>query len=68
MIEENDIIKVKIDLNDLIKINTLGVVLSVYDNGNSFLIEFVDNNNETIGSGMEVVQLKNIELVFKFKR
>lgn len=66
MIKEYDVVKVKIDLNDKIKANTIGVVLEVYENGKSFLIEFVDENNETIGDGMTLVKLEDIELVYDY--
>ncbi|RKR09068.1 uncharacterized protein DUF4926 [Flavobacterium sp. 90] len=63
MIREHDIIKIKIDLNDNIKAGTIGVILSIYENGKFFLVEFVDKNNQTIGDGMTLVDFKDIELV-----
>lgn len=66
MIKENDVVKAKIDLTDEIKRDTIGVILSVYENGNSFLIEFVDENKETIGDGMTLVKLKDVELVYNY--
>lgn len=65
MINEYDVIKIKIDLNDTIKADTIGVILSVYENGKSFLVEFVDENNQTIGDGMTLVNFEDIELVHK---
>lgn len=66
MIKEHDVVKAKIDLTDEIKMHTIGVVLSVYENGNFFLVEFVDENNETIGDGMTLVNLKDIGLVYDY--
>lgn len=68
MINEYDTIKARIDLTDDIKAGTLGVVLSVYNNGTAFLIEFVDKDNKTIEDGMTVVRLKDVELVYKHKK
>ena len=66
MIKENDIVKIKIDLTNEITKDTTGTVLSVYDNGNFFLIEFFDKNEETIGDGMTLAKLENVELVYKY--
>lgn len=66
MIKEYDIIKIKIDLTNEITKGTTGTILSVYDNGNFFLIEFFDENEETIGDGMTLVKLEDVELVYKY--
>lgn len=63
MIKVYDVVKTNIDLTDEIKKHTIGVVLSVYEDGKYFLIEFVDKNNETIADGMTLVKLEDIELV-----
>lgn len=68
MIDEYDTIKAKIDLTDEIKIGTRGVVLLVYDNRNTLLVEFLDENHQTIGNGMTTVNLKDVELVHKFNK
>lgn len=65
MISEFDVVKTKFDLTDEIKKNTTGTVLSVYDNGSFFLVEFFDKNHETIGNGMTLVKLDEIELIYK---
>lgn len=65
MINEFDIVRIKIDLTNEIKKNTTGTVLSVYDNGNFFLVEFFDKNEETIGDGMTLVKLEDIKIIYK---
>lgn len=66
MIDEYDTIKAKIDLTNEIKVCTRGVGLSVYDKGNHLLVEFLDENYQTIENGMTTVNLKDVELVYKF--
>ena len=67
MIEENDIIKANKRINNEIAEGTEGVILYVFDHGKEFLIEFVDNNGDTIGNGMETVKLEDINLLIKIK-
>lgn len=64
MLKENDVVKAKFDLTENIKKDTKGVILSVYDDGNIYLVEFFDDDNNTIGDGMDTVALKDIELVW----
>lgn len=66
MIDEYDTIKTKIDLTNEIKVGTIGVGLSVYDKVNYLLVEFLDKNHQTIENGMTTVNLKDVELVYKF--
>jgi hypothetical protein len=68
MIEENDVIKANKDINDEITFGTKGIVLSVYQNGEVLLIEFLDINGNTIGNGMETVKSKDVILVKKYKK
>lgn len=68
MIEENDLVITNKRINELIEISTKGVILSIYNNGDAFLIEFINANGETIGNGMETVQKSDIELLVKSKR
>jgi hypothetical protein len=68
MIEENDIIVTNKQINELIKKNTEGVVLSVYNNGEAFLVEFLDSNGDTIGDGMQTVSKDDIELLIKVQK
>lgn len=63
MINENDVVRDKRSLSKEIKINTIGAVLAVFDNGKVFLVEFIDENKQTIGNGMTTVKLEDIELV-----
>jgi hypothetical protein len=62
MIQIYDTIKSKIKRNDLIDIGTIGVVLNVYNEGNDFLVEFIDSEGNTIGDGMDTVSNEDIEL------
>jgi hypothetical protein len=66
MYNEYDVVKAKIDLAENIKKSTEGVILSVYRNGEYYLVEFFDENNDTIGNGMDTVALNDIELVLSW--
>jgi hypothetical protein len=66
MIKENDIVKAKLDLSKNIRKDTEGVILSVYDNGNYFLVEFIDKNSDTIEDGMTKVKVNDIELIYNY--
>lgn len=65
MIIENDIIKSKRDINEKVNAGTFGVVMSVYENGNFLLIEFIDKNGDTIDDGMTLVSVCDVELIQK---
>lgn len=64
MINENDVVRATRDLSEEIKINTIGAVLAVFDNSKAFMVEFIDDNKQTIGNGMTTVELGDIELVW----
>ena len=61
MFKEHDIIRSNKKLSLEISENTKGVILQVYDNGEAYLIEFIDADGNTIGSGMDTVNYKDIE-------
>ena len=68
MIEENDVVKSNKKINDQIGKGTVGAVLSVYNNGEAFLVEFIDANGNTIGDGMETCFKNDIDLFIKVKK
>lgn len=63
MFIENNIIISKKEISSQIPKGTKGVILEVYKNGDYYLVEFIDNENYTIGDGMETVFKDDIELV-----
>lgn len=66
MVKEYDVVKAKIDLTNEIKKHTNGVILSVYEDGKYFLVEFINENKETIGDGMTLVKLEDLDLVYDY--
>ena len=52
---ENDIIVSIVDISPIINKGTKGVILYVLEEDKAFLVEFFDENGETIGDGMETV-------------
>ena len=59
-IKENDTIISTTNINvDILK-GTIGVVLNVLEENEFFLVEFVDHKGNTIGDGMETVNIKQI--------
>ncbi len=67
MIDENDVVKSNKKINDHIEKGTIGTILSVYENGEAFLVEFFDTDGNTIGDGMETCSKNDIDLFIKVK-
>jgi len=65
MIEELDLIITVSDFNSEIKIGTIGVVLSISGDGKTYLVEFIDKSNNTIGNGMTIVNNQQVRLLKK---
>lgn len=59
-LKENDIIISTVDISTEIRKGTKGVILSVLQKDEVFLVEFVNNCGETIGSGMDTVYFHQI--------
>jgi hypothetical protein len=68
MLFEHDCIKALKDIDALVTKGTAGVILSVYQNGDFYLVEFVDDENWTIGNGMYTVSNDDIELVSRWEQ
>jgi hypothetical protein len=68
MFFEYDSVKAVKDIDDLVTKGTAGVILSVFQNGNFYLVEFVDDENWTIGNGMHTVSKGDIELVTRWEQ
>jgi hypothetical protein len=62
MIKEHDLVISVVPINEDIKENTIGVVLSISKDKKQFLVEFVNDKNETIGDGMTVVNESQVKL------
>lgn len=62
MYQENEIVMANKDITPLILKNTKGVIHSIYDNGNYYLVEFVDEYGDTIGNGLETVSYCDIDI------
>ncbi len=64
MIQEYDLVKATSDISEQIKIDTIGVVLSVSDDLKNFVIEFVDKNLDPLEDGMTLTRLDQV-ILFK---
>lgn len=62
MIKEHDLVISVVPINEDIKENTRGVVLSISKDKKLFLVEFINDKNETIGDGMTVVNESQVKL------
>lgn len=62
MYQENEIVIANKDITPLILKNTKGVIHSIYDNGNYYLVEFVDEYGDTIVDGLETVSYCDIDI------
>ena len=62
MLKELDLVITNSDINDEIKKDSIGVVLSISNDGKNYLVEFVDKNNNTIGNGMTIVNEQQVRL------
>lgn len=62
MIKELDLVITITDISSEIRQNTIGVVLSISQDSKSYLVEFVDEDKETIGNGMTVVSANQVKL------
>lgn len=61
MFKENETIITNKDISSLILKNTKGVIHAIYDNGNYYLVEFVDKFGITINDGLETIRCNDIE-------
>jgi len=62
MYQENETVVATKSISSLILKGTKGVIHSIYDNGKSYLVEFVDDDGNTIADGLETVCFDDIEL------
>lgn len=67
MIKELDIVIATTDIGPGIPKNTIGTVLSISKNRKTLLIDFIDENKQTIGDGMTVVYQSQIKLFEEFE-
>ncbi len=61
MYQESETVVANKDITPLILKNTKGVIHSIYDNGNYYLVEFVDESGNTIGDGLETISCNDID-------
>ena len=57
---ENDIIVSIVDISPIIRKGTKGVILSILEEDKVFLVEFIDEKEDTIGNGMETIYIYQI--------
>ena len=62
MIKELDLVIAITDINEEILSGTIGVVLSISNDNLSYLVEFVDENNITIGDEVIMVNEHQVRL------
>lgn len=59
--KENDVIISINDINDDIPKGTEGVIMTILEENKWFLVEFIDDNGDTIGEGMDTVNVQDIK-------
>ena len=59
--KEYDVIIAINDINDNIPKGTEGVIMTILKENKWFLVEFIDNNGETIGEGLDTVNVRDIK-------
>lgn len=64
MIRLYDMVVTKEQINKEIPKGTRGTVLEILENDRVFLVEFVNDLNETLGDGMTVVQAHQVVKVW----
>ena len=61
--KEYDVIIAINDINVNIPKGTEGVIMTILDEDRWFIVEFIDDNGETLGDGMETVNVDDIKKI-----
>lgn len=61
--KEYDVIIAINDINVNIAKGTEGVIMTILDEDRWFIVEFIDDNGETLGDGMETVNVDDIKKI-----